>query len=183
MNPQSTLVVAVPAAEPAVWAARRRFDPTSRTGMPAHVTVLYPFAEPAGIGPELFGTLLELFAAHPPFGFALAGVGWFGDRVAFLGPEPAGPFEALTVAVAERFPAFPPYRGTYERVVPHLTIGARARPRALRRAAARVEAQLPIEAVATEVQLMVCGPGRRPWRVVQSFPLGGAVPGGAPPAG
>ncbi len=183
VNPQSTLVVAVPAAEPVVGRVRRRFDPTSRAGMPAHVTVLYPFAEPAGLGPEVFGALSELFAAHPPFGFTLAGVGWFGEGIAFLGPKPAAPFEALTASVADRFPAFPPYRGAYERVVPHLTVGARGRPRALRRAAARVEATLPIEAVATEVLLMVRGPGRRPWRAVQAFPLGGAAPGGPGPGG
>jgi hypothetical protein len=43
---ESALVVVVPEAEAAVNAHRRRLDPAAAWGVPAHVTVLYPFAPP-----------------------------------------------------------------------------------------------------------------------------------------
>jgi hypothetical protein len=41
---------------------------------------------------------------------------WFGQEVVWLVPQPAGPFRALTRAVAAAFPDYPPYDGYDERV-------------------------------------------------------------------
>src|ERR1700761_7063123 len=46
---QSALLIRVPAAEPAVGAHRARLDASARDGVPAHLTVLYPFLPPAQI--------------------------------------------------------------------------------------------------------------------------------------
>ena len=43
---ESAVIVAVPAAEPAVRAHRQQFDRAAAWGVPAHVTVLYPFVPP-----------------------------------------------------------------------------------------------------------------------------------------
>src|SRR5712675_2883024 len=43
---ESALIVRVPAAEPHVSGLRARFDPAAALGVPAHVTVLYPFVPP-----------------------------------------------------------------------------------------------------------------------------------------
>ena len=45
---QSALLILVPAAEPAVGEHRARLDASARDGVPAHLTVLYPFLPPAG---------------------------------------------------------------------------------------------------------------------------------------
>jgi hypothetical protein len=39
----TALVILVPEAEALVKAFRERYDPSAAEGMPAHVTVLYPF--------------------------------------------------------------------------------------------------------------------------------------------
>jgi hypothetical protein len=46
---ESAIIVPVPAVEPLVSQWRQRFDVSARHGVPAHITVLYPFPalEPA----------------------------------------------------------------------------------------------------------------------------------------
>ena len=64
---QTALVVKVPEAEPVVGRWRDRFDPSAARGVPAHVTVLYPFLDSGRIDDRLLGELRELFAAHASF--------------------------------------------------------------------------------------------------------------------
>src|SRR5215831_9843437 len=76
---QTALLVPVPAAEPIVGRHRARHDAAARDGVPAHVTVLYPFLPPAGIGESLLASLGRLFAGFAAFEFTLDRVGWFGE--------------------------------------------------------------------------------------------------------
>jgi 2'-5' RNA ligase len=175
---QSALLLAVPMAEAAVGPHRARLDPSARDGVPAHVTVLYPFLPPTGIGPDVLAELSRLFAAVPRFSFTLDRVRWFGESVVWLGPSDESPFRALTALAAEAYPSCSPYGGIYEDVVPHLTIGQGDGLAELRAAAEVVRPLLPIAARATEVTLMTGPDPRRPpgspgeWRTVASFPLG-----------
>jgi hypothetical protein len=41
----------------------------------------------------------------------------------YLAPEPRARFAALIQAAAGRWPAYPPYGGAYDEVIPHLTVG------------------------------------------------------------
>jgi hypothetical protein len=104
----------------------------------------------------------------------LARPGWFSQRVLYLAPTPAAPFEELTSAVSASFPEYPPYGGAFDDVVPHLTIGEGAPRWRLRRAERQVVARLPIRASATEVWLMSAEAvrGKESWQVVKRFPLG-----------
>ncbi len=104
-------------------AQRARLDLSAREGVPAHATVLYPFLPPAEIGPEVMTELSRLFAGVPRFSFTLDKVRWFGESVVWLGPADESPFRALTGLAVAAYPSCPPYRGAYEDVVPHLTIG------------------------------------------------------------
>jgi 2'-5' RNA ligase len=175
---ESALLIAVPAAEPAVGEYRARLDPSARDGVPAHLTVLYPFLPPPLIDDAVLASLAALFADFPAFAFALDRVGWFGDDVVWLGPRDGRPFRALTALAWEAFPAWAPYRGQYADVTPHLTIGQRGGLSALRAAAEAVRPYLPVEATATEVTLMAGPspgtPGTEPgrWRDLATFPLG-----------
>lgn len=175
---ETALLLPVPAAEPAVGRHRARLDGAARDGVPAHITVLYPFLPPAGIGEPLLASLGRLFAGFAAFEFTLDRVGWFGEDVVWLGPCDPVPFTALTGLVFTAFPSCPPYGGQHPAVIPHLTIGHAGGVQALRAAAESVRLCLPIEATAAEVILMAGPrpgtPGTPPgqWRTVAAFPLG-----------
>jgi 2'-5' RNA ligase len=175
---QSALLLAVPAAEAAVGPHRARLDASARDGVPAHITVMYPFLPPAEIRPDVLAGLSRLFAGVPRFAFALDRVRWFGESVVWLGPSDESPFRSLTELAAEAYPGCSPYGGIYEDVVPHLTIGHDGDLAELRAAAEAVSPLLPIATDATEVTLMA-GPRPAassepagPWQCVASFPLG-----------
>jgi 2'-5' RNA ligase len=118
--PRSALIVAVPEAEPLVeW--RLRYD-NARLGIPAHVTLLFPFVPVEELDEALFGELRTLFAAEPAFEFEMARVARFPE-IAWLAPEPDEPFRRLTELVFSRYPDYPPYEGIHDEVIPHLTVG------------------------------------------------------------
>ena len=175
---QSALLLPVPAAEPAVGEHRARLDASARDGVPAHLTVLYPFLPPALIDDAVRASLRELFAGFPPFAFTLDRVCWFGQDVVWLGPQDPAPFSALMTAAWKSFPSCPPYGNRHNEVIPHLTIGHEGGPVALHAAAEAVASCLPVEANATEILLMAgpepgdldSPPGR--WRPLASFQLG-----------
>jgi hypothetical protein len=170
---ESGLVVPVPTATPVVAPWRERLDPTAVHGVPAHVTVLYPFVPPQQVTSETVERLSSLFAGIARFDFVLRDVAWFDDEVVYLAPEPAAPLIALTRAVMVAFPAYPPYGGAFSEITPHLTIGDHGSRDELRRAATAVAPALPISARATDVWLMFASPGDQAWQVHARFPLGG----------
>lgn len=65
---ESALLVLVPEADPVVGEHRALLDLSARDGVPAHLTVLYPFLPPQRIGPEELTALTRLFAGFrdPP---------------------------------------------------------------------------------------------------------------------
>src|SRR5947209_6417508 len=87
-RPVSTLVVPVPAAN-------HLLDESAREqGMPAHVTLVYPFMPTAKIGADTEAALAELCHQVAPFEFTLARVDQF-PGVQYLAPEPVEPFVEL----------------------------------------------------------------------------------------
>jgi 2'-5' RNA ligase len=175
---ETALLVPVPAAEPVVGRHRARLHLAASDGVPAHITVLYPFLPTAQITASLLGSLGGLFAAVATFEFTLDRVDWFDEAVVWLGPHDPAPFTALTDLVFAAFPACPPYGGQHAEVIPHLTIGHSGSRQDLRAAADSVRAGLPVRAAAAEVILMA---GPRPgsadirpgqWRNIANFPLG-----------
>jgi hypothetical protein len=120
MPRRTALIVVVPEAEPFVGALRLEHDWSAARGIPAHVTVLFPFA-PAD---EIDETALTvLFDGFPAFDFELDRIGRFEEGPVWLHPEPSGPFTDLTEAVHQRWPEYPPYEGVHDEVIPHLTVG------------------------------------------------------------
>ena len=168
---RTALVVAVPEAEDVVGPHRLRLDPLTALGVPAHVTVLFPFAPAATVDEALRSRLSGLFAGVPAFEFSLDRTGWFGTDVLWLAPEPEHDFRNLTRLVSEAFPEYPPYGGEFDDVVPHLTVADGA-PRADMLAAEQhVSAALPIRSAARSVTLLV-EEGSGHWRPGGSFSLG-----------
>ena len=71
----------------------------------------------------MIGILTTAISGVPKFQATFESTGWFGTTVLWLAPEPAAVFGALTTAVADAFPDYPPFGGRHEVVVPHLTVG------------------------------------------------------------
>ena len=170
-GPQSGLIIEVPEAEPAVARHRERLDANAPLGIPAHITVLFPFMPPGTITPSALAELEHLFAAVSRFRFRLDHTDWFGQDVLWLAPRDPGPFRALTNRVYEAFPAFPPFEGQFDDVVPHLTVGHGHPLNDLRAAEVSVQAHLPIEAHATTVTLMTQQSAGGHWRKAAAFTL------------
>jgi 2'-5' RNA ligase len=118
---ESALVVLIPEAEHLVDTFRKRYDPSAAIGIPAHVTVLYPFKNPDELTSGLIRTLRELFSKQPAFTVSFPSVQRFPDTL-YLMPEPAEPFRQLTEMIVAHFPDRPPYGGAFADIVPHLTI-------------------------------------------------------------
>ncbi|HYH33161.1 MAG TPA: 2'-5' RNA ligase family protein [Pseudonocardia sp.] len=169
----SALVVPVPEAEPRVGALRAALDPAAALGVPAHVTVMFPFVPPAAINDSVLEALHDVLAAAAPFDVAFSRMAWFDEEVVWWAPEPAAPFVALTTAVSARF-GLRPYDGAHgDDPVPHLTVGHNAPLPQLRAAAEEVAAGPPLRTTARTALLMTgtCEPGS--WTTVAELPLGG----------
>jgi 2'-5' RNA ligase len=150
---------------------RERLDANALLGVPAHITVLFPFMPPEAIGPPVLRVLERLFAAVHRFHFELADTDWFGDQVLWLAPRDPAPFRALTQRVYEAFPAFPPFGGRHDDVVPHLTVGMGHPVEEMRAAEESVQEHLPIGACAAAVTLMIEQSAGGQWARAASFAL------------
>lgn len=60
---RTALIVLVPEAELAVSELRQRCDPSASLGVPAHVTVLFPFQDGAKVEPAELAQLFGAFGA------------------------------------------------------------------------------------------------------------------------
>ncbi|MFF5077699.1 2'-5' RNA ligase family protein [Actinoplanes sp. NPDC000266] len=169
----SALILAVGEAEPAVSAHRERLDAAAGWGVPAHITVLYPFLAPHDLDEQVLAALTGVAASVPAFFCTLERVDWFGDNVVWLAPAPATPIVTLTAAVAARFPQVQPYGGQFTDIVPHLTIGHDHPRDVLQAAAADVTRHLPIHARVDALRLITGRPEPgRSWHTLAEFPLG-----------
>ncbi|XVQ84389.1 2'-5' RNA ligase family protein [Microbispora siamensis] len=170
---ETALVVEVPAAEPLVRGLRERYDSSAAYGMPAHVTVLYPFLPRERLDDGVLAALRDLFAARRPFEVAFGDVGRF-PGVLYLAPAPGGPLRGLTEAVVGRWPEAPPYGGRFGDIVPHLTVaegpGGEVGGEAVTGVAADLTAGLPVTTLVSGVTLRVFD--GESWRAEGFFPLG-----------
>lgn len=171
---QTALIVAVPELERAVAEHRRRLDVAASWGVPAHVTVLYPFVPPDAVDAELIARLGKALASVEPFDCEFSRSEWFGEDVVWLAPDPDQPFRALTDAVWKRFPQYPPYGGTFDDVVPHVTVGESGRGSLaeLRAAEVAVRAHLPIRTRIERVLLIAGTEAPDSWSTIREFSLG-----------
>lgn len=172
---ESSLLIMFPAAEIAVAPYRARYDKAAQVGVPAHITVAYPFKPAEQLTEADHATLSNLFARMPRFHVTCAGTDWFGDDVVFLTLEDAQPIVSLTRAVEAAFPEFPIYGGAFDDVVPHLTIGHNQPPNLLREAERNVQGHLPVVQAMLTVELW-SGPalasGQGSWHRERSYALG-----------
>jgi hypothetical protein len=107
----------------------------------------------------------------PSFSFHLSKVARF-SATAYLAPEPAEPFVALTQSLVRTFPEYPPFGGEFESIIPHLTVAHGSAPEAEEAAAqlaAVVESHGPITSTVHSVALLENSSGL--WREMHAFAL------------
>jgi hypothetical protein len=155
---RTALIVVVPEADEVVGELRMRHDWSAARGVPAHVTVLFPFVDSDDVDEH---SLAEVLAAHPSFDFVLDRVERWDAGIVWLHPEPSRPFEELTAAVRRRWPDHPPYEGTVDVVIPHLTVSETP---------IEIDVELPIRSRASAVTLIEETPEGN-WVTRQAFPL------------
>lgn len=168
---QSILLVPMSPALGVIDRYRRRLDPSARYEMPAHVTVLWPFAPPASLTEAVLERLEALFAQVDAFDYRLARTGWFERRVLYLAPTPVEAFRDLTTRVAAAFPEYPPYEGAFDDIVPHVTVAAEKPPALMAATGWLARRSLPVEGRVTEIWLMTIGDVAPLYRLRRSFPL------------
>ena len=165
----SGLVLLVPELEPRIADLREAHDPAARQGMPAHLTLLYPFMDPVKLGPTQRGRLAEVFRGFAPFDLTFSRIGRFPE-VLWTAPDLAEPIVELVRAIVAAFPDYPPYGGQFETIVPHVTVAhgdgldlGALEPEVRRRLASPVVQRVDGASLFTTV--------RRKWREVDRFLL------------
>ncbi|MBG6136587.1 2'-5' RNA ligase family protein [Longispora fulva] len=169
---QTALIAKIPEAEPLVGHWRSQLDSVASDGVPAHVTILYPFLDHDRLDDTVIGQLGTLIGAHPAFHVRFQRCGRF-PGVLYLAPSPDQPFRALTDAVAERWPEAPPYEGQFTEITPHLTVAHQQESQLLDRVEAELADTLPMAAHVHEIHLLVSDGSR--WREDRTFALRGHI--------
>ena len=173
---ETGLILRIPEAEPLVGDLRRRHDPNAAEGVPAHVTVLYPFRPLGRIGTVTLAALARMFAETAPFDLSFAGTGRF-PGVCWLRPEPSEALDRLGRAAAATFPDCRPYGGRFGDPIAHLTVAMSEDEALLDRIEADLRGRLtaPVRARIAHCSLFAHLPDG--WREERAFPLAGPLAG------
>jgi len=134
--------------------------------MPPHVTLIGPFADSSDVD-DLLEPLGRVVADFAPFEFELQETARFPGFL-YLRPEPSGAFVAITEALAQAFPGFPPYAGEFDEIVPHVTV-AQGDEEVLAAAERELATELPVKSRVERAWLVedtLSG-----WRRHTAFPL------------
>jgi 2'-5' RNA ligase len=181
---ESAVIIPVEVPVP-IRRLRDRMDASAALGVPAHVTLLYPFVAPAALDDAVRAELGRIIGTEVVFPFALRHVERW-PNVVYLPPEPSDPFSRLIRALATAYPDYPPYGGAHALadIVPHLTVAQSDRTDYLDAAAHALPGLLPVRDVCREAWLIAHDAGER-WRTVWRLPLSasGLGPGGPPVRG
>ncbi|HEX8970807.1 2'-5' RNA ligase family protein [Oryzihumus sp.] len=169
---QTGVILPVPEAEPLVSVWRRRYDRSAPLGVPAHITVLYPFLPVEQVDDGVLAELGGLCRRVGHLELTFRRTGWFAEsEVLWLAPEPAGPVVALTEAVTARWPEVQPYGGAFDEVTPHLTVAEAAPDGEVTRMRADLDARLPLTARVGAAWLVAFDGVR--WAPVRALSLSG----------
>ncbi|MFI5258253.1 MAG: hydrogenase maturation protease [Candidatus Limnocylindrales bacterium] len=167
---ETAIIVRVRLPE-ALEALRLGEVPNPARGLPAHVTLLYPFARPAALDGQLRSAVARVVEPHRAFAYRLSGPAR-RPEVLFASVEPEGPFRSIYRDLAAAFPGFPIYGGGLE-FEPHVTIAEGAPAGLARLEASPAWASMPATGAAGSVELIALEDER--WATKWRFPLRPAV--------
>jgi 2'-5' RNA ligase len=166
------LIVPVREADGLVGDIRSQHDPSAPAGVPAHITVNYPFSPDVSLHADYVALIASAACEIEPFPFQLDKIREFPKTI-YLSPHPVGPFLDIIRRIAAIFPESKPYRGEFAEIIPHLTLAQAEEheiPSLRAMIAAQLNPRLPMEAVAREIWLIENIGGL--WEKKSVFPLG-----------
>lgn len=145
------------------------------TGIPPHITLLYPWRTPP-VGEASLAALRDAIRGFAAFPLTLEGIGSFPQGVVYATVAASEPLRDLMRSVASSFPDTPPYRGAFgaSDPVPHLTL-AGCEPEALAattaKMATRLAGVLPLTFSVPSIAVLEQGEDEV-WAVTATLPLG-----------
>ena len=154
---ETAIVVPCMLSDPIIGLWRARYTADGRDGMPAHITLLYPWIEQENLVASDISKVRDVLATFGAFDFALTSIASFPPppMVLYLRSEPQDTFIKMTEALAAAFLERPPYGGEFEEIVPHATIVETDPNPSLESEVRRsVQRHLPIREHANEVWIM-----------------------------
>lgn len=171
---ESALIVELPDTEYAIGDFRRDHDPVALRGIPAHVTLIYPFRDPDSLTQDVLLKVERTIERHEPFQIRFNSIENFPNAV-WLAPEPAINFQRLTQSLVNVFPDCPPYGGKHPEYIPHMTLAQSDETMDVESLSAEckqaIDRRLPISARARAVSLFVSQP-EGAWKRVRVFSFG-----------
>jgi 2'-5' RNA ligase len=140
-------------------------------GVPAHLTLLYPFVDPSELTLAIRRRLGRVARRHASFAYTLLGIAVWPDTV-YVAVEPTAPFQRLQRDCQAAFPAYPIYgRDATFRFVPHVTVAEGSAVPDPAVAAHPGWRALPRAREATAIEVIASGMDGR-WRTVWRIRLG-----------
>lgn len=176
---QSALILPVLPVDPLARPYRKQYTKDGAMGLPAHVTLLFPFFDQAAWTEERQSQLETAAAAIEPFEYQLIGLNRFADKgVLYLEPDNQPALLNLIHTIAALFPQLPPYEGrvALAEIRPHVSIAAAETDAELDTIEAEfrkaIEVSLPWTIKADQIWLVVTAGGQ--WYRRVQIRLGGA---------
>jgi 2'-5' RNA ligase len=158
---------------------RRLHDRQIRRWMP-HINVLYPFLEAAS-APATQARLREACRAVAPFRIVLRSLRFFRHGrqrfTMWLAPDPAEPIVALHRALLRTFPACDDLSRFPGGFTPHLSVGQVSGREKLETLLRELRAGWEPLVWPVSTVTLIRREGDEPFRIVESFSLGGQAPG------
>ena len=163
----TALVFLVPETESVVRSWRTAHDPSAAEGMPAHITVLYPFIAEGDLNDHTLKEIATICDERRPIAVCFKEFGRF-PRVLWLKPHGTSCLELIT-QIRNRWPECLPYGRSNLEVIPHLTVTDGASEQIVAQAQADIAPHLPLEALISTIALMAFDGNR--WVCRQEFAL------------
>lgn len=175
MKGESAIIIPVPEVEPIVGPFRAQHDSAARLGVPAHITLLYPFRSPPAALKEI-DVLTSFFAVFQAFDFSLIEVRRF-PATAYLHPDKPERFTQMISALLNEWPDCKPYKGAFAEAVPHLTVADKVDSQTLDFVERNLRDELPVKCFSKEAWLLVSDENGY-WSKRASFPFAKSGPSG-----
>jgi 2'-5' RNA ligase len=162
----TALVIAV-RLPPGLEALRMRSIRDAPDGVPAHITLLYPFADESQIDATVRAVVERIVARHRVGILTLGERRLFPDTI-YASVEPDAPLRALQAELAGAFPELPLYGGAHA-FEPHVSIVEGPSVDGSPDAADAAWQELPTTAMVDAVELITNRDGR--WAMRHRFPM------------
>jgi 2'-5' RNA ligase len=175
--PRSAIVVPIRLA-PGLQSLLLRESETARRGVPAHVTLLFPFVAVSSIDQGVIASVQRVIGRAPAFDVTFGEVRRFEpgagapNGVVWLAPDTPTPLVSLVDQLWQAFPDHPPHGGAFDEVIPHVTIADDDATR-MDLNEREVARHLPFRRRVTHAALIAERADGR-WRTRRRFPLEGA---------